>query len=36
MANNFQLIPKFVRNEIGIYLVRQTGGSNYVGKNHMS
>ena len=23
MANNFQLIPKFVRNEIGIYLVRQ-------------
>ena len=23
MANNFQLIPKFVRN--GIYLVRQTG-----------
>lgn len=25
MANNFQLIPKFVRNEIGIYLVRQTG-----------
>ena len=25
MANNFQLIPKFVSNEIGIYLVRQTG-----------
>ena len=25
MANNFQLIPKFVRNEIGIYLVRQAG-----------